>query len=144
MSADHPTHPTSTAHPMADRQRPLADDARLDALARTLHGTALQQLSPRTRARLAQAARHPAAARALRPHPRPAWAVPVAFAALAVLAVALRLQPEAPRAPIAVPVVASAPAPGTTSDPAAALDVNPDFYLWLASTDDVLPSAPEH
>lgn len=116
--------------------------ARFDATARSCHDASLRRLSPRAQARLAQAARR-AQGRELR-H-RLAWAVPTVFAAVAVLAIALQLRPEPTGVPAPqAPDVATTTSDGAAADPAAALDENPDFYLWLASTDDVMPTNPEY
>jgi hypothetical protein len=130
----------------ADHTHPLDEDTTpangFDAHARACHGASLQRLSARAQARLAQA-RRPAVQPA--PHPRAAWAVPTAFAAIAVLAIAMQLRP-APRGTAAAtpPVATVATTDAASPDPAAALDENPDFYLWLASNDDTLPTTPEY
>jgi hypothetical protein len=134
-------HTENRAHPSAPETEGDAD-ARFDTLARACHDASLRRLSPRAQARLAQAPR-PAQRRDLR-H-RPAWALPTVFAAVAVLAIALQLRPEPAGAPAPqAPAVATTSSDGAAADPAAALDENPDFYLWLASTDDVMPTTPEH
>lgn len=121
-------------------QGPL--DAAFDAHARAWHEASLQQLSARTHARLAQA-RRPGARPA--PRHRAAWAVPTVFAAVAVLAIALQWSP-APQGVPPTPATAiwQAGAEGAPSELASALDENPDFYLWLASTDDPMPSTAEY
>ncbi|TWI14038.1 hypothetical protein [Aerolutibacter ruishenii] len=134
MNANH----TLDENPMAAP----GDDTAFDARARACHGASLQRLSARTQARLAQA-RRPAA----QPAPRhgAAWAVPTVFAAIAALAITAQLRTD-PRTPPPATGPATALASGDTasSDPAAALDENPDFYLWLASADDVMPTNREY
>lgn len=135
--------------PMNETDRPTAGstpetalDVRFDAIARAHHAVSLEALSARTQARLAQA-RRPAAPPALRQ--RPAWALPTVLAAVAVLAIAIQLRPEPATAPAAPSAEAALVTTGTSStDPAAVLDENPDLYLWLASTDDVMPTPPEY
>lgn len=135
--------------PMNDPNRPVARgtadaalDDRFDAIARARHVDSLERLSARTQARLAQA-RRPTARPGLRL--RPAWALPTVLAAMAVLAIAVQLRPEPATAPAATSADTALVAAGTTStDPAAVLDENPDLYLWLASTDDVMPTSPEY
>lgn len=137
MTADHTTPATSRPAPA------VADgaNARLDAWARASHEASLRHLSPRAHARLAQA-RGPARSR---PRRAGTWAWTTAFAAIAVLAVALQLKPDPNVAPVPhAPAMATAAPDGIGGDPVAALDENPDFYLWLASTDDVMPDTPEY
>lgn len=146
MNADH-THPSKAAMalanggPQANASRAHVD-AVFDAHARACHDASLQQLSPRTQARLAQA-RRPTARRA--PPHRAAWAVPVMVAAIAVLAIAVQWRTD-PRGavPVGTPAVAVADPDAASADPAAALDENPDFYLWLASADGAMPTTPEY
>lgn len=138
MTANHTTTDAQHAAPGIEGDA----NARFDAYARASHGASLQRLSPRAQARLAQA-RQPDSRRDAR-H-RAAWALPMVLAAIAVLAVAMQLRPP----PAAVPaprVSAVTPdtADGASGDPAVALDENPDFYLWLASSDDVMPTTLEH
>jgi hypothetical protein len=61
------------------------------------------------------------------------WPLGAAFAAVAVLAIAvgLRPHPATPSTTTAAPVVAATDA----DDATAPLDRNPDFYAWLASPD---------
>jgi hypothetical protein len=100
-----------------------------DARARAAHAASLERLSPATQAQLVQRRRRAFAAHDA-PHGRPAvrWAV----ATLAVCAVAIGLlHPTRNPAPSA-PALAMT----TTSDASAdSIDDNPDFYLWLASSD---------
>jgi hypothetical protein len=101
----------------------------LDARARLAHAASLERLSPKTQAQLVQRRRRALAAQD-EPLARPAlrWAV----ATLAVCAVAIGLL-HPPRNP-----APSAPALAVTTTPDASadsIDDNPDFYLWLASSD---------
>lgn len=105
-------------------------DARLDALARSLHAQALQALSPRTRAQLLLR-RGPKAGAPARPR---AYAWPLATAcALAALAIGWQLRdPAVPPAAPPAPLVAAAPdEDGATL----ALEENPELFEWLASGD---------
>lgn len=102
----------------------------VDTRARMAHAASLERLSPKTQAQLVQRRRRALAAQDA-PHARAAlrWAV----ATLAVCAVAIGLlHPGRGPAP-------SAPALATSATPAAAstdnIEDNPDFYLWLASSD---------
>lgn len=148
MNADH-THPSNEASapanggPDASAAGTQAHvDAAFDGLARACHDASLQRLSARAQARLAQA-RRPAARPA--PRHRAAWAVPTVLAAVAVLAIVLQWRPDpSGAAPATGPAVAVTTSDAASSDPAAALDENPDFYLWLASTDDTMPTTPEY
>ncbi|MBD7955457.1 hypothetical protein H9654_14725 [Stenotrophomonas sp. Sa5BUN4] len=102
--------------------RTLPPDDQLQAL----HQQAVQALSPATLARLRNARHATAASRR-----RPAWWMATAFAGVAALGVGLSLQMRSPPSPLpaAAPMVAALESDG------AALDENPDLYLWLASTD---------
>jgi hypothetical protein len=80
----------------------------------------------------------PTVARRLRPAVRETrapsrWPLGAAFAAAAVVALAIGLRPH----PATSPTAAPAPAVATINagDATAALDRNPDFYAWLASPD---------
>lgn len=80
----------------------------------------------------------PAVARRLRPAMRETrapsrWPLGAAFAAAAVIALAIGLRPHpaTPSMTTAAPVVATTNA----DDATAPLDRNPDFYAWLASPD---------
>ena len=106
------------------------DDA-VDLYARRVHADALDALSPRVQAQLAQRRRAAlAGAPTVRP-PRAPWGWLSAGATACVLVIALQLRPPADPAdapPRAVTAVQEAPA-----DPGAVLAEDPDFYLWLAS-----------
>lgn len=142
MNADRTQPVNESERPVAGDTAEAALDVRFDAIARARHAASLERLSARTQARLAQAQR-PATRPVLRQ--RPAWALPTVLAAIAVLAIAVQLRPEPATAPAAPSADAALVVAGTTStDPAAVLDENPDLYLWLASTDDVMPTSPEY
>lgn len=142
MNADRTQPMNETAPPVEAGTADASLDVRFDALARARHAASLERLSARTQARLAQG-RRPAARPVLRQ--RPAWALPAALATMAVLAIAIQLRPQPASAPATTAVAAAPMATGTPStDPAAVLDENPDLYLWLASTDDVMPTSPEY
>lgn len=123
---------------------------RFDAAMRALHARALEQVSPDTRMRL-RSIRNEAGAAAPRRGGMFAWAL--ASGGVAAFALALGLQFAAgPGEPAGAPALAAvsaatdeaarAPA-GVSYDPdtaVAALDENPDLYLWLASNSDALPN----
>ena len=107
-----------------------------DMQARAAHARSLDALTPRVRAQLQQRRRAAFAAAATPPmalHRRHGWAwlgAPALALALAFGA-PWRTAPEAaPAATVAANAVAAASAPTT-------LDQDPDFYLWLASSDAV-------
>ena len=106
--------------------------ARFDQVIRQHHANAVERISPRARAQLAQ--RRSAALRG-EVQPRPAFGLRhagFAFAAVFAVAVGIDLMPstETP-APAPTPqVAATTPATSNTI-----LDEDPDFYAWLASTE---------
>jgi hypothetical protein len=104
-------------------------DARFDAAMRQLHQVAVRRVPGRT---LLQLQQRPAASRVARDdaHRRFGWPLAASFAAVLALAVGLQL-PRHDAAPQAAPAVADADA----DDLDTVLDENPDFYLWLASSD---------
>lgn len=110
---------------------------RLDAHARALHAESLDRLSPRVRAQLAQ--RRRAVLQPVRPvASRPAWRWAGAATAACVLLLAIQLRPA--DAPLDADRSASAVVSADTveprpADPTAALAEDPDFYLWLASSE---------
>lgn len=114
------------------------DDERFDQAMRELHAQAVTNVSSATRARLRAARRGlPAASDSRRGH---GWIVASGCAAVFALAIALQLQPR-PASQPAIPAVAQAPVAYDADTAMAALDENPDLYLWLASNDDALPVA---
>ncbi|MFC3552040.1 hypothetical protein ACFOLC_13600 [Lysobacter cavernae] len=121
-------------------------DQAFDQAMRRLHAQAVEQVSPATRARL-RAARHVGAEAARAPRRGFGWVLASGCAAVFALAIAMQLQPR----PASTPATASF---ATTSTPdtgtlyevgtaVAALDENPDLYLWLASNDDAMPATME-
>lgn len=121
-------------------------DQEFDQAMRRLHMQAVTEVSPATRARL-RVARQAGAHGAREPRRGFGWVLASGCAAAFVLAIALQLRPTPPvaTAPTQTPAVAVAPAEsGYDVDTAvAALDENPDLYLWLASNDDALPAVAE-
>ncbi|ALN64444.1 hypothetical protein GLA29479_3591 [Lysobacter antibioticus] len=129
--------------------QPAADrDQRFDQAMRALHARAVDQVTPQTRARL-RTIRSEAAAAPVRRSGVLGWAL--ASGGVAAFALALGLQfvggnGGAPAVPESAPAVASAAAVDAVYDPdtaVAALDENPDLYLWLASNGDALPNPSE-
>lgn len=115
------------------------DDRAFDHAMRQLHAQALEQVSPAVRARLRAARRATPTAPARRGI---GWVLASGFAAVSALAIGLQLQkPATPVVPASTPTVAAvSPAAAFDAETAiAALDENPDLYLWLASNDDDLP-----
>lgn len=107
------------------------NDTGFDNALRRHHATAVERLSPRIRAQLAQ--RRNAALRGERVRPAHGMRYAAAgFAAICALAIGLQfgLMPS-PTSPAASTGVASA---SSTSD-ATMLDEDPEFYAWLASAD---------
>lgn len=121
------------------------DHNELDRIARALHVEAAARLQPRTQQQL----------RARRTHAQPApsrprgpralgWSLAGAFAATLAVVAGLGIDGRL-SAPPGDPPIAGAPATTGGEDYGeayAALDENPDFYLWLA-TADVQPLAME-
>jgi len=123
-------------------------DDRFDNAMRELHAHAVSQVSSATRARL-RVARQTAARPSAEREPRRGftWVLGSGLAAVFAVAIGLQLRPaQAPvpatSAPLAVASVGTPRNPGAfDADTAiAALDENPDLYLWLASNDDAVPS----
>ena len=117
-----------------------------DRQARALHARAVQQVPPRTLEQLRiRRTRGMSTAAAPSRGPRVAgWSLAAACAAVFALAIGLR-QPgieQAPAASDAVLAAASDSAGNPAYEPFAALDEDPDLYLWLASQD-ALPLAME-
>lgn len=134
--------PGPQLHPAADR------DQRFDQAMRALHARAVEQVTPQTRARL-RTIRSEAAAAPVRRSGVLGWAL--ASGGVAAFALVLGLQfvggnGGAPAVPESAPAMASAAAADAAYDPdtaVAALDENPDLYLWLASNGDALPNPSE-
>ena len=110
-----------------------------DAALRARHAAALERLSPRVQAQLAQRRNaalrgQPAAAR--RAH-RLHFAA-AGFATLCALALGLHFQPvpsQAPGALLPATTTAAPPTHKTTRAPSTLLDEDPEFYAWLGSSD---------
>lgn len=137
------------APPAPHRARPADDaDARFDAAMRGLHAQALDRVGPQVRQRL-RTIRSEAVAQPRRGRGGLlGWAA--AGSGLAAVALVLGLQlgggaapPGGAPAPAELALQPqSAPAAEAGYDPdtaVAALDENPDLYLWLASNSDALP-----
>jgi len=123
-------------------------DDRFDHAMRELHAQAVSQVSSATRARLRgarQAAARPGEQRETRRGFN--WVLGSGLAAVFAVAIGLQLRP----AQTSLPTNATAPAIARADTPAsptafdadtavAALDENPDLYLWLASNGDAVAS----
>ena len=135
-------------------------DTHLDRDARDRHALALEHVSPRVRARLREARR--AATTSAPSRSRFGWLLAGGTAA-AVFAFVLtsQLQPMTPEATPAPRMADAAPVVPPALEPLerasqraeidseidgmlAALDENPDLYLWLAANDDALPPPSEY
>ena len=106
--------------------------ARFDQVIRQHHANAVERISPRARAQLAQ--RRSAALRG-EVQPRPAFGLRhagFAFAAVFAVAVGIGLMP-ATQTPAPAPTPQVAATTSATSN--TILDEDPDFYAWLASPD---------
>lgn len=147
MNTHHTGGVDGRTAPPSPGASPRSDpDARFDDAMRALHAQAVEHVSPQIRARL-RTIRSEAAAQ---PHRGRGgllgWAL--ASSAVAAFALAIGLQfsagpSGAPSAPGVPSLAAHLPAPAErVYDPdtaVAALDENPDLYLWLASNTDALP-----
>lgn len=131
---------------------PDARNASFDRTARARYTEALEHLSPAVRVRLQQA-RHAATQAA--PGPKRhrlgwAWAGSAAVLSL-IVGLQLRhapidLPPATPLAAVPAdnhPVNKQAALDNEVASMLAALDENPDFYLWLAANDSALPPPSE-
>jgi hypothetical protein len=113
----------------------MGHDERFDAAMRAHHGNAVAGVSPRMQAQLHQRRRAALAANA-RPAPavkRFGWPLAASFAALFAVAIGLQVRQD-----LFMPHVATgaAMAAGDSDDDVdTILDENPDFYLWLDSSD---------
>jgi hypothetical protein len=106
-----------------------------DEALRQRHGDAVTHVSARTQAQLQQR-RRAALSASGRPRAtmrRFAWPVATSFAAILALTVGMQLRQD-DAAPMPVATVADDDDLGASF---AALDENPDLYLWLASSDAV-------
>ena len=139
-------------------------DNHFDRDARHRHAQALDHVSPQVRARLREARR--AALASTSSPKRFGWLLAGGtVAAVLALMLASQLQPMTPQ-PVQMPQTASVSPAGTPAVPPAleplerasqraeidseidgmlaALDENPDLYLWLAANDDALPPPSEY
>ena len=107
-----------------------AGDARFDDALRGHHAASLEQLSPRTRAQLAQ--RRNGALRGERVAPVHGMRYAAGFAAICALAIGLQFGMLPTPGNSAAASIASAT---TGSSDATMLDEDPEFYAWLASAD---------
>ena len=109
------------------------DTNTFDAAIRTHHHAALERLSPRVRAQLAQ--RRNAALRGTAAASRGGHGLRYAAAGFAVLcALAIGLQVRTGPVPATMPATAGNTA-STATGVATMLDEDPEFYAWLASSD---------
>lgn len=109
-----------------------ADDA-LDRRARHLHAASLGALSPRVQAQLVQRRRAATATPSTRGAGVARWGWAGAAATACVLVVALQVRPPT-RVPLDAPRAIAAVEP-VAADPGVVLAEDPEFYLWLASTE---------
>jgi len=120
-------------------------DDRFDNAMRGLHAQAVSQVSSATRARL-RVARHATARPNEQREPRRGfnWVLGSGLAAVFAIAIGLQLRPAQTPIPATAAIASvSAPANPTAFDADtafAALDENPDLYLWLASNGDAVAS----
>lgn len=108
-----------------------------DASLRQLHADAVAQVSARTQAQLHQRRHAALSSRNARATPtrRLGWPLAASFAAIVALAFGVQMRQDALPA-ASTPTVAAAEGDGLDTT-LAVLDENPDFYLWLASSDAV-------
>ena len=109
----------------------IDDKEAFDHDMRKLHAAAVDQISPRTLARL-RAARHAAQTAPRRGHAW-RWAAASVLPAILAIAVGMRFLPHSVPTPLAQPMAAATS--GDYADSVAVLDENPDLYLWLASSE---------
>lgn len=114
------------------------DDDRFDAAMRDLHAQAVSQVSAATMAGLHR--RRHAALHDAGPRRVPRWALATAFASVCALAIGLGsgLLRDDGMPPAPASVAAAPESVEGIDDAFASLDENPDFYLWLASSDATL------
>lgn len=112
------------------------EHAPFDAALRARHAEALEQLSPRVRAQLAQR-RHAALRGQTHPRARPVglrYAI-AGFAAIGALALGLQLQRPSSLDPATTPATVAHTAATAALRGDTLLDQDPEFYAWLASPD---------
>ena len=123
-----------------DHNQHSEDQRTFDEALRQRHGDAIAHISARTQAQLQQ--RRRAALSASAPGmPRTtmrrfAWPVATSFAAILALAIGMQLRQDNV-APMPVATMAAVADDDDLGASFAALDENPDLYLWLASNDAV-------
>lgn len=112
------------------------NDDRFDDAMRRLHAQAVPQVSAGTMAELHRRC-HAALAGEARPRRWFGWPVAAAFASVLAVAIVLGIGlQDASHDPATTPAIASADAASADYDEAFdALDENPDFFVWLASSD---------
>lgn len=117
-------------------------DRAFDRAMRARHAEALRQVPASIHARL-RAPRHASATGSATSVSGSSWRLAGLCAAVFAVALGLRhfTAPSMP-APTAPPVAATTPV-AQIDLAVAALDENPDLYLWLAANDDALPPVPE-
>lgn len=121
------------------------DDDRFDAAMRGLHAQALSQVSAATTSQLHRR-RHAALQDGTRSRRPPGWRAfgwpaAAAFASLLVVAIGLGFglqTTQEQRTPAPAVADVGPQADDFDDDAYAALDENPDFFLWLASSDATL------
>ena len=99
-----------------------------------LHAASVSQLSPQTLARL-RAGRHGLADSAPQRGHSWRWITASAFSAVLAVAIGLQFLPQSRTQPNVQPVATTTDDNTYTGSTTAALDENPDLYLWLASQD---------
>jgi anti-sigma-K factor RskA len=105
-------------------------DDRFDAAMRQQYEIAATRLSARTQAQLQQRRRAALDTRPARASGRQfGWPIAASFAAILALAIGLQVR-QPPEPATTTPVVAD-----NADDLDTVLDENPDFYVWLASSD---------
>jgi predicted cobalt transporter CbtA len=109
----------------------------LDRIARTLHTEGVAHVTPRTLMQLRARQTRPATGRARGAGTRAlGWGLAGACAAVFAVAIGLRMDlPSVAGDPAPVAAAASQVDSDDVLEAYAALDEDPDFYLWLASTD---------
>jgi hypothetical protein len=100
-----------------------------DERMRATHAAALERLSPKTQAQLVQRRRRALAAQDAS-HARPALRWAVATLAVCVIAIGV-FRPLRGPSPSTSPLASTA----APTAPAETIDDNPDFYVWLDSSD---------
>jgi hypothetical protein len=125
---------------MQDHDPQSREQRAFDEALRQRHGEAVARVSERTQAQLQQRRRAALSASASgRPRTamrRFAWPVATSFAAIFALAVGMQLRQDSVTQ-ASMPIATIADDDDDVGASFAALDENPDLYLWLASSDAV-------